>query len=153
MYSIKSKWWKLRLFAGILVAAALVSCAAGIKVMPKRSLKAPEIVYCHDAVGHIHGQKPWILGGNCCCTPTEERFQSYKEEGTVPDDMTYDQFLQLFADKGIITDLDINYRGCNCRGELGPHVVFGGKCMVTPTPGTETFEDVTAGRKASSAQW
>lgn len=148
-YSHKSRnCWIL---SAVLIAAVLAGCTAGITVMQKRSAKAPPIVYCHDGVGHIKGVAPWILGGKCCCTPTESRFQSYKEEETVPESMTYDEFLQLFADKGIITDLDAEYRGCNCRGELGPHVVFGGKCMVTPTPGTLTFEEVTSGRKIASA--
>ena len=39
-----------------------------------------------------------------------------------------------------------DYIGCNCRGDLGPHVVFGGTCMVTPTRGTRVFEMVTAGK-------
>lgn len=141
---------KVWIISGVLIAVVLAGCTAGIKVMQKRSIEAPPIAYCHDGIGHIKGFAPWILGGKCCCTPTESRFQSYKEEGTVPEDMTYQQFLQLFADKGIITDLDVEYRGCNCRGELGPHVVFGGKCMVTPTPGTLTFEEVTTGRKIAS---
>lgn len=125
----------------------LAGCTAGIKVMQKRSLEAPPIEFCHDGVGHIEGHAPWILGGKCCCTPTKSQFQSYMQEGTVTADITYDQFLQQFAVKGIITDLDVDYRGCNCRGELGPHVVFGGKCMVTPTLGTMMFEEVTTGRK------
>jgi hypothetical protein len=136
-------------FAGLLLvafaAATLIGC--GIKVKPERSLTPPPVVYCHDGIGHIPGSKPWILGGTCCCTPTPEMFDTYRAENTVPEDMTYDQFLQLFKDKGIITDLDLEYRGSNCRCEQGPHVVFGGHCMVTPTPGTRLYEEVTAGQR------
>jgi len=148
----KSKLRNVCLFKVFLLIAILVGCTTtGINVMSKRSLEAPAIEYCHDGVGHKKGNAPWILGGKCCCTPTEERFRSYQEEGTVPEETTYDEFLQLFADKGILTDLNAEYRGCNCKADLGPHVVFGGKCMVTPTPGTLTFEEVTTGRKIDSA--
>ena len=73
-------------------------------------------------------------------------FSIYQKEGTVPPEMEYDDFLKLFDEKGIITDLDVEYRGSNCRCEQGPHVVFGGKCMVTPTPGTRVYEEVSAGK-------
>jgi hypothetical protein len=145
-FSRKSDRWWIAVLAGALVSMAMAGCAP--KIVPKRSLTPPPVAYCHDAVGHISGNKPWILGGNCCCTPTKERFAGYQQEGTVPGIMTYEEFLQLFKDKGIITDLDIEYRGCNCRdAQYGPHVVFGGHCMVTPTPGTKVFEDVTAGKR------
>jgi len=133
-----------------LVLAGMLVAGCGVKVKPKRSLTAPPIVYCHDAIGHVKGNIPWILGGKCCCTPTEERFARYKQEGTVPDTMTYDEFLRLFKDKGIITDLDVDHRASNCaESDYGPHVVFGGRCMVTPTPGTRTFEEVTSGQRAA----
>ena len=134
----------------IIIAVFLFAGCGGAKlnVMPQRELSAPPVAYCHDGVGHIPGHKPFILGGNCCCTPTEERFESYKQEGTVPADMTYDQFLEIFRSRNIITDLDLKYRGCNCRAsEYGTHVVFGGRCMVTPTPGTTLYEEVTMGKR------
>jgi hypothetical protein len=82
-----------------------------------------------------------------------ERFAVYQREGTVPADMTYDQLLKMFKDRGIITDLDVDYRASNCRNsDYGPHVVFGGKCMVTPTPGTRTCEEVTSGIQRSKTK-
>ncbi len=129
----------------ILVTLGILGCAP--KVMPKRDVTPPPVQYCHDGIGHIPGYKPWILGGRCCCTPTEEMFAVYMDEGTVPDTMTYGEFLSLFSDRGIITDLDVEFRGSNCRCEQGPHVVFGGNCMVTPTPGTLVYEEVTAGKR------
>ena len=133
----------------VLFVAVLGLIAAGCapKVRPKRSLTAPPVAYCHDAIGHVSGNRPWILGGNCCCTPTRSMFEVYQQEGTVPESMSYEEFLQLFADKGIITDLDVDYRASNCQGDIGPHVVFGGKCMVTPTPGTRSYEEITAGKR------
>lgn len=134
-------------FASISILIALLGAGCAPKVLPKRDVNPPELMYCHDGVGHIRGYSPWILGGRCCCTPTEEMFGIYQNEETVPDTMTYEEFLNLFKDKGIITDLDVEYRGSNCRCEYGPHVVFGGKCMITPTPGTLEYEEVTAGMR------
>lgn len=140
----------IRTFLIMLSIAIVAGCA--MKVMPRRPSIAPPIVHCHDGVGHLSGAKPWILGGKCCCTPTEERFAVYKEEGTVPDKMTYQEFLAKFDEKGIITDLDTEFIGSNCRCDYGPHVVFGGKCMITPTPGTRLYEEITAGKSLSSSK-
>lgn len=122
----------------------LMSCA----IEPEFSEKPgtpPPIKYCNDATGHIKGKKPWILGGECCCTPTKERFESYKEEGTVPDKMEYESFLNLFKQKGINTDLDLRYRYTNNLNPFGPHVVKGGHDMGTPTSGTKNYEEVVSG--------
>jgi hypothetical protein len=129
----------------ILITLGAVGCAP--KVLPRRDVTPPPIAYCHDGVGHIPGSEPWVLGGRCCCTPTEQMFATYQEEDTVPDTMTYNEFLKMFSDRGIITDLDVEFRGSNCRCDYGPHVVFGGKCMITPTPGTLAYEEVTAGKR------
>ncbi|MBL7108042.1 MAG: hypothetical protein ISS38_01910 [Candidatus Cloacimonetes bacterium] len=61
--------------------------------------------------------------------------------------MTYRQFLNLFKEKDIVTDLDSGYKGSNNRDGHGPHVVFGGKSMVTPTPGTDNYEEVISGKR------
>lgn len=133
------------LILSLACCAVVLGCAG--KVYPRRGLDAPPIVYCHDGVGHVSGAKPWILGGTCCCTPTPERFAGYQSEGAVAGDMKYDDFLKLFRDRNIITDLDVDYIGSNCRCDYGPHVVFGGRCMVTPTPGTKLYEEVAAGKR------
>ena len=142
----KSAAGTIVLLVCLVVTVSLSGCGPKVPTTP-RVVAIPPVAFCHDAIGHIAGNKPWIMGGNCCCTPSEERFAGYQREGTVPADMTYPSFLQLFKDRGIITDLDADYRGCNCLDkEYGPHVVFGGRCMVTPTPGTRVYEDVTAGK-------
>jgi hypothetical protein len=73
-------------------------------------------------------------------------FSVYQAEKTVPADMTFGAFLQRFADRGIKTGPE--HAGCNNRCESGPHVVFGGKCMAAPTPGTENYEQVSLGRRS-----
>jgi hypothetical protein len=114
----------------------------------KRPLVPPPLVYCNDATGHLAGVKPWVIGGTCCCTPTKAMFAVYQQEKTVPAEITYNEFLKLFADKGIKTDLD--HMGCNNRCAEGPHVVFGGHCMATPTPGTANYEAVIQGKRPES---
>lgn len=135
----------------ILLIAILVisSCAAPPKFKMKPSIP-PNVKYGIDPIGHIPGTSPWILGGTCCCTPTEKMFNIYKKEGTVATNMTYQQFLNLFKEKGIVTDLDLGYKGSNNRDDHGPHVVFGGKSMVTPTPGSDNYEEVISGKRKPS---
>ncbi|MBT7039957.1 MAG: hypothetical protein HN921_08935 [Bacteroidetes bacterium] len=134
----------------IIIAIILNGCVT-VSKMYLKSPTSPKVQYCIDVIGHIEGWSPWILGGKCCCTPTGKMFDVYKKEGSIPSEMSYQQFLQLFKDKGIVTDLDYGYSGSNNRDNHGPHVVFGGKSMITPTPGTDNYEEVISGiRKEKS---
>ena len=124
----------------------LFAGCASVPSMQLRSTEAPDAVYCNDMTGHFPGAKPWILGGTCCCTPTEEMFQIYQSEGTIPAGMDYRAFLQEFSKKDIVTDLTPGYKGSNNYDDHGPHVVLGGHSMVTPVPGTYNYECVVAGK-------
>ena len=108
-----------------------------------KSEKPPEVVYCNDHTGHIAGSTPFVLGGTCCCTPTQELVDAYHRDGLLGD---YD----LARLKGLYHGLDIktadDHRDCNNRCAWGPHVLQGGKCMVPPTPGTQHFEEIITGR-------
>ena len=131
----------------VLLAAALMINACAKK--PRYILELPAeaaapVVYCFDTVGHKEGANPWILGGTCCCTPSEAVLADYKKHGHVPADMTLDELIALYQDKGIHTALD--HQGCNNECEWGPHVVKGGKCMVPPTPMTRNYEEVFSGQ-------
>jgi hypothetical protein len=60
--------------------------------------------------------------------------------------MTYEAYLALHKQKGVVTDLD--HKGCGNLCAQGPHVLLGGKCMATPTPGSAMYERVTFGPHA-----
>ncbi len=128
----------------ILVLLGGAGCAEPAYV-PKPE-QAPPLVYCNSAVGHLEKNGPWILGGKCCCTPTQKMFEAYQKEGTVPATTSYEAFVQLFRDKQVNTDLDPKYVGSNNLNPFGPHVLKGGKDMGTPTPGTRNFEEVVSGQ-------
>ncbi len=130
-------------------AAGLILVAGACAKKPRYILQvpsdiAPEVVHCFDTVGHKPGAKPWILGGTCCCTPSEEVLADYKAHGHVAEDMTMEDLIALYEEKGIKTALD--HRGCNNMCEWGPHVVKGGSCMVPPTPMTQNYQDVFSGQ-------
>ena len=134
----------LAMAAGGVLGAAL-GCGPAYKPLPyaPKAAVAPKPLVCHDGIGHVDGNKPWILGGNCCCTPTEENYKRHVALGTIDKNVTYDQYLALYKEKGIVTDLD--HKGCGDLCAKGPHVVLGGHCMATPTPGTWMYERVTYG--------
>lgn len=127
-----------------LTAILMAGCQAHkpLPYVPKDAT-APPVLVCHDAIGHAEGNKPWILGGNCCCTPTRENYDAHIAAGTLEESMTYEDYLQLYKEMGVATDLD--HTGCGNLCEQGPHVVLGGSCMATPTPGTRMYEQVTYG--------
>jgi hypothetical protein len=131
----------------ILLAGAVAACGCGQAMHPlpfmAKPAQPPQILSCHDAVGHIKGNKPWILGGACCCTPTQANYALHVEQGTIDRSMTYEAYLALYKGRGIATDLD--HKGCGNLCAQGPHVVLGGRCMATPTPGRGFYEQVTYG--------
>ena len=134
------------LFIAALAAGLLVAgCRPAYRPAPylPKPAQAPPPLACHDGIGHIQGQKPWILGGTCCCTPTPANHALHLAQGTLDKAMTYDQYLVLYKEKGIVTGLD--HKGCGNLCAQGPHVLLGGKCMATPTPGTAMYERVTYG--------
>lgn len=130
---------------GLLVGIALLGgCVASQVQVPHsvRSPAKPKPTYCFDTVGHMNGSKPFIVGGTCCCTPTQELMDKYHAEGLLRD-MQVKDLLLLYENAGIKTALD--HHGCNNLCKWGPHVIKGGKCMVPPTPGTYNFEEVRFG--------
>jgi len=153
------------LWVGVAVLFSAIGCGPAYRPLPYKpaaddaSLK---ILACHDGVGHIVGHKPWILGrqasassprgeaaglpspgGTCCCTPTPENYALHVSQGTIDRTMSYEQYLALYKERGIVTDLD--HKGCGNLCDHGPHVLLGGRCMATPTPGTLMYERVTYG--------
>ena len=134
--------------AAVFLAASLPflwSCQAPYRPLPyaPKSDTAPQPLVCHDAIGHIRGNRPWILGGNCCCTPTPQNYRLHVAAGTIDSGMSYGEYLELYRAKGIVTDLD--HRSCGNLCKYGPHVMLGGKCMATPIVGTAMYERVTFG--------
>lgn len=129
--------------AGALAVAA--GCGPTYRPLPyiSKAAQAPQPLACHDGIGHIQGNKPWILGGNCCCTPTPANFELHQAQGTIDKSITYEAYLALYKQKGVTTDLD--HKGCGNLCDHGPHVLLGGRCMATPTPGTWLYERVTYG--------
>jgi len=101
------------------------------------------VAYCNDYTGHVPGTMPFVLGGTCCCTPTQELIDAYHRDGLLLD---YDlgRLKELYRSLGIKTADD--HRDCNNRCKWGPHILEGGRCMVPPTPGTQHFEEIITGR-------
>jgi hypothetical protein len=127
----------------------LVGCAPSVMVVDK-PMEGPAIVACCSATGHNPNNIPFILGGNCYCTPSPAVIDAMHASGQHLD-VDYKKLVQLYKDAGITTDLD--HKGCNNLCANGPHVAFGGKCMATPTPGTKNYERVlTTTAAASSAK-
>ena len=110
-----------------------------------KSASAPEVVHCFSTIGHKRGTSPFILGGTCCCTPTQELLDMYHEDGFLLD---YDlaMLLKEYEKRGIVLEHENGWQ-CNNQCQSGPHVVFGEKCMTPPTTGTQNFENVITGKK------
>ena len=133
---IKVIWGVLCLIAAI----SLTGCGAPPHT-PKPTV-APDIVHCFDTVGHRTGAKPWLLGGTCCCTPSQAVLEDWQQHGYFVG-KTVQEVIDMYNQEGI--QLACDHQGCNNACQHGPHVIKGGKCMAPPTPGTENYEEVLFG--------
>jgi len=114
-------------------------------VYKAKKLNAPEIVYCFSTIGHKKGTTPFIMGGTCCCSPTQELMDQYHEDGIL---LNYDlaKLIAEYKERGIVLEHENGWQ-CNNQCAQGPHIVFDGKCMVSPTLGTQNWENVITGKK------
>jgi hypothetical protein len=103
-----------------------------------KNIAAPEIVHCFTTIGHKRGTFPFILGGTCVCTPTQELMEAYHSDGFVVD---YDlhRLIQEYERRDIVLEHE---NGWQCNNQCK----FGGKCMVSPTVATQNFENVATGK-------
>jgi tetratricopeptide (TPR) repeat protein len=113
---------------------------------PNKVDKAPPPLACCDATGHDPENIPFILGGDCFCTPSRRLVEAMHAAG-YHTDVDYAALKKLYDNADIVTSQD--HRGCNNLCSGGPHVAFGGKCMSNPTPGTRNYESVLLWRRGS----
>lgn len=128
-----------------LLPVLLAAGCAGVKPPPPYVPAYPEspaIAHCFDGVPHMPGSTPWVLGGACCCTPSEELMKKLHADGVCLD-MSADDLTALYHEKGI--QLAGDHAGCNNLCAWGPHVTKGGKCMAPPLPGTRNYQEVVTG--------
>lgn len=136
--------------AATTVFAALTGCAPPntkyyFNMYKAKNVQSPDVVHCFTSIGHKRGTQPFILGGTCCCTPSEALLEMYHEDGVLLD---YDlaALLDEYDQRGIVLAHDNGWQ-CNNLCDHGPHVVFGGTCMVPPTLGTQNWENVITGKR------
>lgn len=112
--------------AAQLVYARLVSAAPA----PPRWATSGDILYANDfapRAGHI--TLPYILGGDCVRTPSEEVLEEYQKAGFLRD-MTVTDLEQLYREEGIRWTIQDE------NGTPGLHVLEGGKSLLCPRPGS-----------------
>ena len=116
---------------------------------PKPSQPTFSVRYCFDHIGHEPKAVPLAMGGTCCCTPSDDSIRRLHSDGLCLD-MNADDLQSRYEAKGFVTARNAGHAACNNCCDHGPHVVFGGRCMSPPVPGTQNYEDVAAGRRAAS---
>jgi hypothetical protein len=128
----------------ILLACAAVLMAAGCEQPPgpfvPKSHTPGAITYCNDYTGHKPGAKPFIMGGTCCCTPSDELMAQLQKDGFCIG-MSAEGLAQEYKARKIALR-EPGHMFCNGLCEAGPHVALGGHCMCPPTPGTVYYEQV-----------
>ncbi len=128
----------------------LTGCGPAKIPFAAKSAESPEPIHCFDAVGHMDGSQPYILGGTCCCSPSPELMEKYHHDGFLQD-MEYEDLVGAYAERGIQL-ASASHLCCNNLCEHGPHIIKGGKCMVSPNPGTINFEEIRFGIRYMSAE-
>ena len=133
---------EILVLVGVLALVA-IGCEKPPGPFVPRSATAPGVTYCNDHTGHKPGNKPFVMGGTCCCTPTEALMAKLHADGFCTG-MTAENLREAYGEAGIKL-AGPGHEHCNGLCETGPHVVMGGKCMCPPTPGTEYGELVIHG--------
>jgi hypothetical protein len=138
---------KRRNFIVLTTVSLLAACSKPSRYIlnpyqAKDEVAAP-IVHCFDAIDHKQGSYPHILGGTCCCHPTEERLASYQQDGFLID-YDLEQLFNEYEQKNIILEHEHEWK-CNNQCKEGPHIVHGGNCMVDPVVGTQNYENIITG--------
>jgi len=99
------------------------------------------IVHPNDHTGPIVGEKPYILGGNCLCTPTWETLDAYQAGGFLTE-YTLEDLLDMYRQEGIVfTPLPLSQENV----QTWRHVLDGGRLLYTPLPGSAGYERLTYG--------
>ena len=130
-------------FVGLILSGLSIGCEAPPPPYVPKALHAPPVIHCNDYTGHKAGTRPWIMGGTCTCTPTQELMEQLNRDGFCTD-MTADSLRARYVKAGIKLRGPGHMR-CNGICQAGPHVILGGKCMCPPTPGTAYYERIIIG--------
>jgi hypothetical protein len=128
----------LSLTVTLLAAGCVKPPPPYVPAYPARTAQA----HCFDGVPHLPGSRPIILGGACCCTPSDELMAKLHADGVCLD-LDTEGLIELYHNSGI--QLATDHQRCNNLCEYGPHVVLAGKCLVPPVPGTRNYEEVVTG--------
>jgi len=120
---------------GVLLVALMLICGCAL---PTRTPYVPrsrsaQPTYCNDLTGHITGNKPYIMGGKCCCTPSEKLLKLLQRDGYCVG-MTVDDLRTLYHERGIIL------KGGENVTPMEKHVLLGGRSLIPPPPGTWEWE-------------
>ncbi len=138
--------------SSLLLVVGLLAVASGCAKLPRpfvpKAAVPPPVVYCNDYIGHVPGNKPFLLGGKCCCTPTDELMQKLHKDG-ICTNMSSAELRACYEQAGIAVRRSGHDR-CNGLCAKGPHVALGGKCMCPPTPGTAQYEMIVSGKVPAS---
>ena len=90
--------------------------------------------YANDMTGPLRTGPtlPFILGGACVRTPSEETLAEYHRAG-LPDWVNLADLERMYAEEGIVTPAAAGY-------PIGRHVLEGGDALYTPAAGSQGFE-------------
>ncbi|MCX5658447.1 MAG: hypothetical protein NTW19_01840 [Planctomycetota bacterium] len=95
---------------------------------------APDrVLYANDATGPTAGpQLPYILGGHCVRTPSQQALDDYRKSGFLRE-TTVEELAALYRAEGIA--FDVREEG----GVPGLHLLEGGRSLASPLAGTLGF--------------
>jgi len=97
------------------------------------------IAHPNDVTGPRVGTYPYILGGTCVNTPTEEVLAAYQAGGYLTD-WSLQDLLDLYREEGIVFS---PLPASSETTDTYHHILRNGRLLYTPVPGSRGFEDLT----------
>lgn len=104
-------------------------------------VRTDAVTYANDAHPPRPGEFPWILGGSCVATPTQQVLETYQTGGYLLG-MTLDDLVHLYALEGILVGVGPRDDAHNPDPDLYRHVLEGGRVLFTPDAGTLAYKRI-----------
>ncbi|MCA9281120.1 MAG: hypothetical protein H6812_00440 [Phycisphaeraceae bacterium] len=110
-------------------------------------LRSEYLAHPNNALPPRVGDFPWILGGNCVATPTQQTLDIYQAGGYLSG-LSVEDLRRLYALEGIVIGAGPRDESQRADPDLYRHILEGGHALFTPAPGTLAYKRIMCTRHA-----
>jgi len=110
-------------------------------------LRTDRIAHTNDAMLPSVGDFPWILGGTCVATPTQQTLDIYRAGGYLTG-YSLDDLRHLYALEGVLIGAGPREESQRNKSGQYRHILEGGSALFTPANGTLAYKRIMCSHHA-----